>query len=129
MFLPAAWQSVMVYAGKLANLHQTLVKKIDWNPIIDGEPSREWRRQIVHQNGSGAHFALHEAFMPGDEIGVTAVIPPGMRRTEFQELLEIVGKYKGFSPFNNATEKFGTFEVLRIDPGRVAKATEPEQQM
>lgn len=125
MFMPAAWQSVMVYAAKLANRHQALVKKIDWCPTIDGQPSREWRRTIP----GGSHYALHEAFMPGDEIAVTAVLPGGISSQDMQELLEIVGKYKGFSPFNNATEKFGTFEVLRVTSQRVARTAEPEDDV
>lgn len=121
MFMPAAWQAVMRYAGKLANRHQSLVKDIDWNPIIDGVPSKEWRRTIVKPGGTSSHYALHEAFLPGETIGVTAVIPDGMTISDLEALLEIVGTYKGFSPFNNNTDKFGTFEVISVEQKRVAK--------
>jgi hypothetical protein len=122
MFMPSAWQGVMRYAAKLANRHQSAVKAIDWNPIVDGEPKPDWRRTIVAQTGATGlragrtHYALHEAFCPGDVIGVTAVIPDGMSIDDLWRLLEIVGTYKGFSPFNNDTEKFGTFEVISIKP-------------
>lgn len=119
MFMPAAWQALMRYAGKLANRHQSLVKDIDWNPIIDGLPSKEWRRTIVRDGGS--HYALHEAFLPAETIKVTAVIPDGMTINDLHELLEIVGTYKGFSPFNNATDKFGTFETLSVVSKRAGR--------
>lgn len=117
MFMPSAWQGLMRYAAKVANRHQTLVKDIDWNPVIDGEPQREWRRWIAPEGDTRrTHYALHEAFMPGDVVKITAVLPDGMTRETFRDLLELAGNYRGFSPFNNQTEKFGTFEVVSIEP-------------
>lgn len=125
MFMPSAWQGVLRYAAKVANRHQALVKDIDWNPVIEGLPRKEWRRTIVNGQGRRTHFALHEAFMPGDEITVTAVLPDGMDRDSFRKLMDIAGTYRGFSPFNNQTEKFGTFEVVSIEPCNPRKEKSP----
>lgn len=116
MFMPASWLGVMRYAAKLANRHHALVKQIDWNPLVDGQPRLDWRRTIVRDGERRTHYAVHEAFQPGDIIGVSAVLPDGMNLDDFWRLLEIVGTYKGFSPFNNETEKYGTFEVVSIVP-------------
>jgi hypothetical protein len=120
MFMPAAWLSCMRYAAKLANRHHAEVKKIDWCPVIVGEPRTDWRRGIVHDNAvpgvPKTHYALHEAFRPGDTIVVSAVIPDGIPFADFARLLELVGKYRGFSPFNNTQEKYGTFEIISIEP-------------
>lgn len=118
MFMPAAWLGVMRYAAKLANKHHSVVQKIDWCPIVSGRTRNDWRRTIVtQQNGTGrSHYAVHEAFQPGDVIKLSAVLPDEISLIDFERLLEIVGKYKGFSPFNNSTEHYGTFEVVSIDP-------------
>lgn len=118
MFLPSAWLSGMRYAAKIANRHHTTVKKIDWCPIVLGEPRPDWRRTIVSQNNEQAktHYALHEAFRPGDTVVLSAVVPDEISLQEFDYLLTLIGKYRGFSPFNNSQEKYGTFEVISIEP-------------
>lgn len=118
MFLPAAWLAVMRYAAKLANRHHTAVKQIDWCPVIVGTPREDWRRTVVTQGGATpkSHYVLHEAFRPGDDVIISAVLPDEISLSEFTHLLTLVGKYRGFSPFNNTQEKYGTFEVISIEP-------------
>lgn len=133
MFMPGAWLSVMRYAAKLRNQHHELVKKIDWDPIIVGEPRPGWRRTIVDGGGQGQgerkriRYAVHEAFRSGDVISVNAVLPDGLETEDFWGLLDIAGRYRGFSPFNNDSDKYGTFEVISIDRrARRPGATVPE---
>lgn len=119
MFLPSAWLSCMRYAAKIANRHHSDVKKIDWCPIVLGEPRNDWRRTILTpqaDNQLRSHYALHEAFRPGDIVILSAVLPEEISLGDFVHLLTLVGKYRGFSPFNNAQEKYGTFEVLSVEP-------------
>lgn len=118
MFMPAAWLGVMRYAAKLANKHHSIVHKIDWCPVVEGAPRNDWRRTIVsqHNGETRSHYAVHEAFQPGDVIILSSVLPDEITLEDFERLLEIVGKYKGFSPFNNTTEHYGTFEVISITP-------------
>jgi hypothetical protein len=63
-----------------------------------------------------SHYALHEAFRPGDSIVLSAVLPDEIPRDDFVYLLTLVGKYRGFSPFNNSQDKYGTFEVISVEP-------------
>jgi hypothetical protein len=118
LFLPSAWAGVMRYAAKLANKHHSVVQKIDWWPIVAGKPRNDWRRTIVSKQGgqARAHYAVHEAFQPGDIIELFAVLPDEINIADFEQLLSIVGKYKGFSPFNTTTDHYGTFEILSIAP-------------
>lgn len=119
MFMPAAWLSCLRYAAKIANRHHVTVKNIDWCPVIIGTPRPDWRRTIVSrpdESNGRTHYALHEAFRPGDVIVLSAVLPDDLTIEEFEQLLTLVGKYRGFSPFNNNQEKYGTFEVLSIEP-------------
>lgn len=117
MFMPAAWAAAMSYAAKLSNRHQSSVRKIDWCPVISGAPRNDWRRTIVgNDNKNKIHYAVHEAFQPGDTINISAVLPPEIPVSDFEKLLTIIGKYRGFSPFNNKSDKYGTFEVISVEP-------------
>jgi len=119
MFLPSWWRSLMQYASKVANLHQRLAGSVDWDPHVDGNPRRDWRRTVVSRSEDKRNrqrYALHEAFHPGAVIGVNAVLPDGISIEEFQRLLEIAGTYRGISPFKSDDDKYGTFEVVSIMP-------------
>ena len=43
-------------------------------------------------------------------------LPDEISVEDFVHLLTIVGKYKGFSPFNNSQDKYGTYEVISVEP-------------
>jgi hypothetical protein len=49
-------------------------------------------------------------------VVLSAVLPDEISLSDFVHLLTLVGKYRGFSPFNNAQEKYGTFEVISVEP-------------
>lgn len=118
IFTPSAWSGVMRYAAKLANMHHAAVNRIDWCPVVDGKTRNDWRRSIVSkQSGqSKVYYAVHEAFSPGSVITISAVLPDEISVNDFKYLLGIVGKYKGFSPFNTVADHYGTFEVLSVSP-------------
>lgn len=119
MFMPSAWLSCMRYAAKLYNRYHTEVKKIDWCPLVMGTPRPDWRRTVVSnpaKENARAHFAVHEAFKPGDTITLSAVVPQEIGLGDFTHMLTLVGKYRGFSPFNNSQEKYGTFEIISVEP-------------
>lgn len=119
MFLPTWWAGLMCYAATVANRAHKLVRKIDWDPIVDGSPRCDWRRTVVsarEDTRGRERYALHEAFPPGSIIGVRAVLPSGLTVDEFQELLVVAGTYRGISPFQEDCERFGTFEVVTVTP-------------
>lgn len=117
MFLPSWWNKLMGYAAKVHNLGQSLVRKIDWDPIVDGAPRSNWRRILVTASDDAKgrqRYAVHEVFQPGSMIGVKAVLPDGLSVGDFYELLTIAGTYKGISPFQMSGENYGTFEVVSV---------------
>lgn len=107
MYMPTWWAALMRYAAKVLNRHQQLVGQIDWDPIIDGTP-RNYRRYY-----GPSRYTLHEAFYPGDEIGVNAVLPSGIIISDFTQLLDVAGRYRGISPYK-PKDKWGTFEVANV---------------
>ena len=46
MFMPTWWQALMRFAAKVLNRHHAVVSKIDWDPVIEGEP-KLYRRIIA----------------------------------------------------------------------------------
>lgn len=116
MFLPTWWGRIVEYAAIVANRGQGLVRKINWDPIVDGRPCHI-RRTVVpaSQDPRGRkRYALHEGFRAGTIIGINAVIPDGLTIEDLEELLTLAGRYRGISPFRSEEECYGTFEVISI---------------
>lgn len=119
IFLPTWWKSRMEYAANVSNSGQSLVAQIAWGSVVDGTLRPDWRRTVIPARDDPrkrARFAVHEAFQPGSEITVTAVLPGGLSADQFRDLLSIIGTYKGISPFVDDKVVYGTFEVLSVEP-------------
>lgn len=122
MFFASRWQQELAFAAKLASFADRLVNDIRWSLHIDGSVSR-WRRYLTDtrtQRRGRRPYAMHEAFVPGAVIGVTAVLPDGLELLQFRTLLELVGTYKGISPFRHSTETYGLFDVVSVLPAKRA---------
>lgn len=119
MFMPVWWQALMRYAAKVLNRHHATVSKIDWDPVIDGD-TRIHRRYYKPER-----FQKHEAFFPGDIIGVNVVLPDDLPIDDFSQLLDIAGRYRGISPYGTE-RKYGTFEIL--DVRRRVRVTPSERE-
>lgn len=116
MFLTSWWHNNMRYAAKVVGRCYNDVSHIAWAPSVDGMLA-QWRRIVAPaKGGKRARYALHEAFRPNAEIGVTAVLPEQISVDDFTELLSVVGTYKGISPFQSVGENYGTFEVISVMP-------------
>ncbi len=116
MFLTSWWRDRMKYAARVTSKCYNDVQHIAWAEHVDGLLG-EWCRIVAPATDTKrARYALHEAFRPNTEIGVTAVLPDAISLDDFSDLLTVVGTYKGISPFQSADETYGTFDVLSIMP-------------
>ena len=81
-------------------------------------PRAAWKRTIVADGKveRRTRYAVHEAFLPGDVVGINAVLPDGLSIEQFQELLEIVGLTRESLRSSGTTSRYGTFEVLSVRP-------------
>ena len=107
MFLPTWWQALMRYAAKVVNRHHNAIKAIDWDPVVTGE-TKEFKRFYTQ-----GRYTIHEAFLPGDTIGVRAVLPAELAIDDFKELLRVAGRYRGISPYRRG-KQYGTFQVVEV---------------
>lgn len=119
MFLKTWWRTQIEYAAKVLSRYQELVKGIDWDTVVDGRV-QTYKRNVPRTRSDGTvkstGYALHEAFRPGEEIGVNAVLPDGLDVAAFTELLTIVGRYRGISPYRSDEDNYGTFDVISVRP-------------
>ena len=111
IFLPSWWKAITRYAAQVLNQPQSLIDRIDWDPVIVGMP-RRWRRYFPTEPTKASErrrYAKHEAFRAGDVIYVNCVLPDGLSPADFRSVLETAGKYKGISPYRPG--QFGNFQV------------------
>lgn len=128
MFLPSWWKANLTYAAKVVGRCHTEATKVAWSSTVDGRLS-EWRRIVQPaKEGKKARYALHEAFRPKTVVGVNAILPDGLTIDDFTELLEVVGTYKGISPFQSDDETYGTFEIVSVMPAIRVRRPQPTKE-
>jgi hypothetical protein len=118
MFLPTWWRSISRFAATVLNVPTELVARVEWDPAVDGITGR-WRRYFPQENGEPTvrrRYALHEAFLKGEMIGVNCVLPQGLMVDQFWRLMDTAGRYKGISPYKPG--QYGTFQVVEVQQRR-----------
>ena len=119
MLLSSWWTALMRYAADVLNRHHEAVKEIDWDPIVEGETS-DYKRFY----GPGK-FTIHEAFLPGDQIIVHAVVPDSIPADDLLGLLRVAGRYKGISPYRK-DKQYGTFDVVSVEKKNAGNRSHPQ---
>lgn len=112
MLLPTWWQAVVRKAADVLSRHQREVREIRFNPQVDGRPRPVPEGLFNRHYGSKRH-SKHEAFMPGDVVGISCVVPNSITDDDFWQLMQYAGTYYGMSPFRPG--EFGYFEVLTVE--------------
>jgi len=119
LFLSTWWQANLRVAAKLAGRHHNAVRHIHWDVAIDGEPYSSLRgcarEPVWFQRYCGSkRYSLHEAFYPGQVVGVHCVLPADVPDDDFVQLMTTVGRYRGISPFQPT--EWGFFDVIDLVP-------------
>ncbi len=114
IFLGSWWRAGLQYASRVLSRYDSHVERINWDQAVDGKVE-QWRRYIT-ANGTKTGYALHEGFLRGKTISVNAVLPDGLSVEAMIELLTIMGRYKGISPYQSADTTYGTFDVVSVLP-------------
>ena len=113
IFLPTWWQALLLRAAEVMCRHQSVVKAIRFGIEVDGLP-RPLPGGFYFRYYREKCFAKHEAFFPGDEIGLTCLVPDEIDDDDFRRLVEIAGKYYGMSPAR--PNEYGFFTVESVQP-------------
>ena len=108
LFLPAWWNPFMTYGAKAFAKHQKLIHKIRWDPVVIGRLSK-FKRYY-----NSTDYKEHEAFMPGTEIEVRAMLPDDLNIEDCKSIIDIAGRFQGFSPYGHG-DRYGHLEVVGIE--------------
>lgn len=119
IFMPTWHEANMRYAAKLLGRHQDEVYKIRWDINVDCVMrGRQWFRRYYScgKQTVKQRYCRHEAFLPGQVIGLNCVVPSSISEDDLWQLMNIAGSYRGLSPYEPT--KYGFFEVESIRPRR-----------
>jgi hypothetical protein len=78
------------------------------------------------QYEAGCRHVVHEAFLPGQIVGINCVAPPSIPEEDLWALFRLAGKYKGLSPFRPG--EYGQFEVESIVARRVMSRPQQKEE-
>lgn len=124
IFLAAWHQANFRTTAKLLNLHQDEVNKIFWDINIDGNLRQDCWYKVF---GKGRQrYSLHEAFFPGDVIGINCLVPTAISDEDFWRLMSKCGQYCGLSPWKPG--EWGQFEVVSVRPRQAVESLEQDEE-
>ena len=110
IFLASWHKANMRFAADLLGRHQDEVGKIHWDISVDGSVLKDkWHRRYYRAQNGKRRYSLHEAFFPGQVVGINAVVPARVTDDDFWRLMNLAGRYRGLSPWKPG--EYGFFEV------------------
>ena len=117
----AGWHHAnMRFAAQILGRHQDEVGKILWDINVDGRIKKDcWHRRYYSVGQGRQRFCVHEAFMPGQVVGINCVVPASISDEDFWRLMQLAGQYRGISPWKPG--EYGFFEVESIRPRRAVQ--------
>lgn len=114
----AWWKSNIRFAAEVLCKHQRVVDKIHFDISVEGIPHPI--KGFYKRYFDSKRYVKHEAFKEGDVIAVNCIVPSEISDDDFRSLMELVGRFRGISPYG--PREFGFFTVeainrrLRIEP-------------
>lgn len=108
----------MKLAAEMLGKHLETVKRIYWDIEIDAELRDKCltRCYYVKSPGGRQRWSLHESLVAGQVVGINCAVPDDLSDDDFWSLLQLVGRYKGISPWKPG--QYGHFDVVSIKPRR-----------
>lgn len=111
VFMPTWWQSTLRRAAEVLCRHQSEVDEIRFAVEVVGDP-RPVPTELYRRYYNKRQFSKHEAFLPGDVITVTCIVPSSISDDDFLQLMRYAGRYCGISPAH--PNEFGFYDVESI---------------
>lgn len=105
------WRASLQFAANVLCAHQKAVREIRFDIAVDGSPSPELR-SFYKRYFDAKRFVKHEAFHEGEIVGVNCVVPSSISDDDLWRLMDIVGRFRGISPFG--PQEYGFFTVVSI---------------
>ena len=103
------WRSSLRFAADVLCRHQSSVSQIHLDPGVSGQPSAKMFKRFV----GGRKYIKHEAFLDGAFMEISCVVPDTISNDDFEQLMRLVGRFKGISPFQ-FERQYGLFSVIGV---------------
>ena len=110
VFLQSWHMTNMKMAAQLLGRHQEAVEQIFFDVGVDGRT--RWFKRMYPGRNQKTRFCWHEAFLPGDVIGINCLVPDSIPDDDLLQLFNIAGRYRGLSPWHPGD--FGHYVVDKI---------------
>ena len=125
LFLASWHYANLRFAAQLLGRRQDDVGKIRWDINVDGHlrPDRWHRLYYKAPRSQRLRYTLHEAFFPGQVIGINCAVPTSITDEEFRWMMAKAGQYRGLSPWKPG--EYGFYLVEGIWP-REPQISEPD---
>jgi len=115
VFLQAWWRTLIMNAADSFGKHQTKCRDIRWSPEVKGAVTIVRRYYSVRtRKGVLKRYKEHESFDRGSIIEVQALVPDDIPVSDFEEMLNLAGKFFGISPFG-WKDGYGKFRLLKVE--------------
>lgn len=111
IFQQGAWRSLLRKAAETLCRHQQAVPEIHFALHVDGRP-QPIPEKFFRRYYEPDKFSPHEAFLAGDDIGLSCVVPSSISDDDLWRLVALVGRYYGLSPYRGG--EYGHFEVVSV---------------
>jgi len=111
------WKASMKFAAQVLGKHHKAVERIHFDVTIDGQPDHN-PVNFHKRHFDSKKFVKHEAFPEGQVIGVNCIVPSEIPDDHFWQLMDLIGRFKGVSPFG--PREYGFFVVESVNRKKLA---------
>lgn len=125
-FQPTWWQANLRKSATVLSRAAPGLAQVRFDPQISGVPQAARPENFYRRYYTDKIYALHEAFFPGEVIGVRVLVPLELPVDLLRQVLETSGRFYGISPAKPG--EFGHFQVQQLAPYKFVEpslSTEP----
>lgn len=108
------WRVNMSFAAEVLCRHHKAVEKIHFDLAVEGTPDTWYKRYLDNKR-----FIRHQAFGVGSTIVVRCIVPDDISDDDFKQLMNLVGRFRGISPYGPREFGFFTVESVQRSSGLV----------
>ena len=113
LIMQKEWQRLLRFGCKALSISTRPVQAVWFDPIVDGPIGIHERHYKDHDAPQpGTKFKLHEAFLPGAELVIRAVLRYPLKPETFKKILTAGGRFAGLTL--HSFGEYGRFEVLSV---------------
>jgi hypothetical protein len=116
------WKSGIRFAAEVLCRHYKAVEKIHFDIAVEGTPHPV--NGFYKRYFDARRYVKHEAFIDGDVISINCIVPSEISDDDFKSLMDLVGRFKGISPFGPREYGFFTVESVIKKSGQVHEAND-----